>query len=63
MKSSELLRLLHRAGWKIESQRGSHVKMVHPDRESFIIVPDHGAKEVGKGLKNRLDYEKDIRDR
>jgi mRNA interferase HicA len=54
MKCSELLRLLRRAGWKMESQKGSHVKMVHPERQYFIIVPDHGAKEIGKGLEKQI---------
>jgi predicted RNA binding protein YcfA (HicA-like mRNA interferase family) len=32
------------------SQSGSHVKLEHPVKESVLIVPNHGAKEVKTGL-------------
>jgi mRNA interferase HicA len=54
MKSSELLRLLLKAGWRVESQRGSHVKLVHEKARDFIIFPNHGSKEVGKGLEKKI---------
>jgi predicted RNA binding protein YcfA (HicA-like mRNA interferase family) len=54
MKSSELLRLLRKAGWNPERQVGSHIKLVHPERKHFIIFPNHGSKEVGKGLEKKI---------
>lgn len=54
MKSSELLRLLEKDGWFIVSQKGSHLKMKHPLKEGIIIFPNHGSKEVGKGLEKKL---------
>lgn len=54
MKCSELLRLLLRAGWKIESQRGSHVKLRHHHSKDIIIFPDHGSRELGKGLEKKI---------
>lgn len=54
MKSSELLRLLNRAGWKAESQKGSHIKLVHSTRSGFIIFPNHGSNEIGKGLEKKI---------
>jgi mRNA interferase HicA len=54
MKSSQLLRMLRRDGWFIVSQEGSHLKMVHPTKDGFIMVPFHGSREVGKGLEQRL---------
>ena len=50
MKHSELIRLLKNKGWESVSQRGSHIKLRHPDFENTLIVPNHGSKEVGKGL-------------
>jgi len=50
MKCSELLRLLHRDGWIDIRQNGSHVIMRHPIKIGQIIVPNHGGKEIGKGL-------------
>lgn len=54
MKSSELLFLLKKAGWVSESQKGSHMKLRHPSREDLIIFPNHGSKEIGKGLEKKI---------
>jgi len=54
MKCSELLRQLLKAGWKIESQRGSHVKLTHHTINDAIIFPNHGSKELGKGLEKKI---------
>ena len=54
MKCSELLRILMEDGWYAISQKGSHIKMKHDKKSGTIIFPDHGSREVGKGLKNRI---------
>lgn len=54
MKSSELLRQLKNAGWRPVSQKGSHIKLIHPDRKNFIIFPLHGSSEIGKGLEKKI---------
>lgn len=54
MKCSELLRKLKRAGWIEVSRRGSHVKLMHNEREGFIVFPDHGSAELGKGLQLKI---------
>jgi len=54
MKCSELLRKLLKAGWGIESQRGSHMKLTHPNNREFIIFPNHGSSELGKGLEKKI---------
>ncbi len=54
MKASELLRLLQKAGWYSQRQKGSHMKLVHPDRTDFIVFPNHSSKEVGKGLEKKI---------
>lgn len=54
MKYSELLRLLRKDKWYDVSQEGSHIKMRHPKKDGIIIVPNHGAKEVGGGLANKI---------
>ncbi len=38
---------LQRAGWEIERQRGSHVRMSHPERpEAMVTVPMRRGKAV-----------------
>lgn len=54
MKCSEALRLLKRAGWYVVSQKGSHIKLRHPERAGTIIFPDHGSQELAKGLQRKL---------
>lgn len=54
MKCAELLRQLLKAGWRIESQRGSHIKLIHPRNKGIIIFPDHGSKELGRGLERKI---------
>ncbi|MCF8227252.1 MAG: type II toxin-antitoxin system HicA family toxin [Bacteroidales bacterium] len=54
MKCSELYKILSRAGWYPVSQKGSHVKMKHDEKPGFIIFPNHGSQEIGKGLEKRI---------
>ena len=54
MKSSALLRILNRDGWVTKRQKGSHLIMTHPTKPGLLVVPDHGAAEVGKGLANSI---------
>jgi len=54
MKCSELYRILSKDGWYAVSQKGSHIKMLHPTKPGIIIFPNHGSHEVGKGLENKI---------
>jgi mRNA interferase HicA len=54
MKCSELLKLLLKDGWEVVSSKGSHLKMKHPFKPGVIIFPDHGSKEIGKGLEKKI---------
>lgn len=54
MKCSHALRILKKHGWYIISQRGSHIKLVHDIKKDIIIFPNHGSKELGKGLEKKL---------
>lgn len=49
MKCSQLLRILRKDGWYPKSQRGSHIKLIHPTKKGMIIFPNHGSSEIGKG--------------
>lgn len=54
MKCSELLRILKKDGWYPISQKGSHLKLIHPNKKNVIIFPNHGSQEVGKGFENKI---------
>jgi predicted RNA binding protein YcfA (HicA-like mRNA interferase family) len=54
MKCSELLRLLIKDGWFVVSKKGSHIKMKHSTKPGMLIFPDHGSKEMGKGMEKKI---------
>ena len=54
VKSSELIRILKKDGWFVTRQTGSHMMMQHPIKSGQIVVPYHGANEVGKGLEKKI---------
>ncbi|MAY84359.1 MAG: hypothetical protein CMP59_09535 [Flavobacteriales bacterium] len=54
MKCFEALKLLKQHGWKEKSQKGSHLKLIHDKIDGVIIFPNHGSKELGKGLQKKL---------
>ena len=61
MKCSELLRLLIKAGWFVASKKGSHIRMKHPTKPGMIIFPDHGAKEMGKGMEQKIRKDAELK--
>ena len=50
MKAKELVKLLEEAGWVKVRQNGSHMIFEHPDYPRTVPVPNHGSKDLGKGL-------------
>jgi len=43
----ELVAALGRLGWEAVRQRGSHVRLKHPDRSVSLVVPLHGELKRG----------------
>ncbi|MFY0686883.1 MAG: type II toxin-antitoxin system HicA family toxin [Cyclobacteriaceae bacterium] len=54
MKTSELYRMLTKDGWEAVRQKGSHVILRHPTKDGQIVFPNHGSKEMGKGLERKI---------
>jgi mRNA interferase HicA len=55
MKNSELLSKLRKAGFRFLRQgKGSHEIWHNPKNGIEILVPNHGSKEVGKGLVQKI---------
>jgi len=54
MKCSELLRILLKDGWVVVSSKGSHLKMKHSRKQGIIIFPDHGSREMAKGMEKKI---------
>jgi mRNA interferase HicA len=52
VKCSKGLQILLKEGWKIVSQKGSHLKLEKDGRR--VIFPNHGSKEIPKGTWNAI---------
>ena len=53
LRPEEVLRALKRAGFEKIRQRGSHVRLQHPDGR-VVTVPIHPGKEIGRGLLRKI---------
>ena len=54
MKARELVKLIEAAGWVFEKQEGSHMIFRHPNFRRPLPVPNHGSKDLGKGLVHKI---------
>ena len=45
LRANEIARALQRLGFDVVRQRGSHIRLRHPDGR-FASVPDHGSREL-----------------
>lgn len=53
MRSRELIKQFERAGWQLQSTRGSHHVYRHPILPGHISIP-HPEKDLGVGLVAKL---------
>ena len=55
MKYRDVVQLLEQDGWVMASQRGSHRKYKHPEKQGRVIVPcTRGGKDVPPGTLNSI---------
>ena len=53
LKASKLIRTSEREGFQIIRQRGSHMRMKHPDGR-IVTVPVHPGQDIGRGLLRKI---------
>ena len=53
LRANELIHALEGAGFQIIRQRGSHVRMKHPDGR-IVTVPVHPGQDIGRGLLRKI---------
>jgi predicted RNA binding protein YcfA (HicA-like mRNA interferase family) len=58
VSGARLVRALERLGWKSVRQRGSHVRLHHPERRTFLVVPLH--KELKRGTLRGILRDADL---
>lgn len=53
LKGHEIVGALEKAGFRIVRQRGSHVRLQHPDGR-VVTVPVHPSQDIGRGLLRKI---------
>jgi len=53
IRGRDLVSILEKLGFKIIRQKGSHLRLVHPDGRK-TTVPIHSGEKVGKGLLRKI---------
>lgn len=59
ISSKELIKLLEKQGFKVVYQKGSHVRLKHPNGKR-TTVPMHSGEKVGIGLLRKILRDVDI---
>jgi predicted RNA binding protein YcfA (HicA-like mRNA interferase family) len=52
VSGADLIKALERFGWEQVRQRGSHVRLKHPDRTVPLVIPLH--RELKRGTLNGI---------
>ena len=55
-ENNEIIRTIKKTikGWLVCCEEGSHKIMAHPTKKGSFPFPDHGSKEIGKGLASAI---------
>ena len=53
LKADELIPALEKAGFRLIRQKGSHMRMKHPDGR-VVTVPVHPGRDMGRGLLRKV---------
>ena len=53
INARDLIAALERFGFETTRQKGSHVRLKHPDGR-VVTVPVHAGKDIGKGLLRKI---------
>ena len=59
LKVDEVLQALRKVGFEETRQRGSHVRLRHPDGR-VVTVPVHPGQEIGRGLLRKIIRDAEI---
>jgi predicted RNA binding protein YcfA (HicA-like mRNA interferase family) len=53
MTAREILKILHKDGWREVSQEGSHLQLKHPTKTGKVTVPKHSG-DIAPGTLKRI---------
>jgi predicted RNA binding protein YcfA (HicA-like mRNA interferase family) len=50
LRASQVIKVLEKAGFEVDRQKGSHVVMIDKINRRMTVVPDHRGKTIKKSL-------------
>ena len=59
LRARELIAALREAGFDVVRQKGSHVRLQHPDG-GVVTVPMHASQDIGRGLLRKILRDADL---
>lgn len=59
LNARQVIGALEQAGFQVQRQTGSHVRLKHPDGR-VVTVPAHAGQDVGRGLLRKILRDADI---
>ncbi len=59
LTAREVMRALERAGFQVQRQTGSHVRLKHVDGR-VVSVPSHLGQDIGRGLLRKILRDADL---
>lgn len=57
LNARQVIAALKTAGFEVVRQKGSHVRLQHPDGR---VVPDHRGQDIGRGLLRKILRDADL---
>ncbi|HPA48353.1 MAG TPA: type II toxin-antitoxin system HicA family toxin [bacterium] len=54
ISARELIRFLKAQGFIEDRQSGSHLTLIHPEKNIFVTIPVHAGCDIGRGLALRI---------
>lgn len=59
LTARSVIRALERAGFEVQRQTGSHVRLKHADGR-VVTVPAHASQDIGRGLLRKILRDADM---
>ena len=59
LQARQIIAALEKVGFAIVRQKGSHIRLRHPDGR-VVTVPDHRGQDIGRGLLRKILRDADL---
>ncbi len=59
LTARRIIAALNKAGFVVVRQKGSHIRLRHPDGR-VVTVPDHRGQDIGRGLLRKILRDADL---